>query len=694
MAVGSRSARPVLVVLLAAGCSSSAAQRPQEEADLLARIIAADDARGRTEHGINALIDGVASPVHELRRMAVRAYGRLEMETVPFTSLLAHDDAGTRAEAANAIGQAFLNSGDPGELRELLAVRARVETDDSVRGIMAATLGRMRHRNAAEVAATVALLVEERLTTRAGDDAFVLGVARGLHFLVRQPAGRDSLPESAIAALRTLIMHGREASGDNVALTARRIRTVAAAALVASRHATASDITEILGDPDPYVRREALAAVAALPASSRTPIMESALADTSPVVRYDALRVYGGLADRTGACPHTLRAVGDANPHVALLALSQLGTGCGGAEAIALLDARAAALPAALTDTSSGWHVAATALVALAAADAARARERLPAFVSSANPFVRMHAARAAAALQAVPALHTLIADVHPNVRTEAIPGLAAAVGHTADSLYVAQLREDDSQLVQAAAAALEGSRHAGVMPALFDALERITATGRQTWRDARMALLERIAELGSAADAASLGSYLADADVRVGDEAANIIARWTGERPDSVLPMRPQSLELPSIAALDSLADADVRIETAEGNLVLRLLPGVAPTNAYRFARLARAGYYDGLTFHRVVPNFVVQGGSPHANEYAGDDLFTRDELGLVYNWRGTVGLSTRGRDTGDAQIYINLVDNVRLDHNYTIFAEVTEGMDVVDRLLEGALIRRVTVQ
>jgi cyclophilin family peptidyl-prolyl cis-trans isomerase len=90
-------------------------------------------------------------------------------------------------------------------------------------------------------------------------------------------------------------------------------------------------------------------------------------------------------------------------------------------------------------------------------------------------------------------------------------------------------------------------------------------------------------------------------------------------------------------------------------------------------------------------VPNFVVQGGSPGANEYAGAGPFTRDELGLQGNWRGTVGLSTRGRDTGDAQMFINLVDNVRLDHEYTVFAEVARGMDVVDRVLEGAVILRI---
>ena len=104
-------------------------------------------------------------------------------------------------------------------------------------------------------------------------------------------------------------------------------------------------------------------------------------------------------------------------------------------------------------------------------------------------------------------------------------------------------------------------------------------------------------------------------------------------------------------------------------------------------------SGYFDGLTFHRVVPNFVIQGGSPGANEYAGDGPYTRDELTARPHLRGTVGISTRGRDTGDAQIFVNLVDNVRLDHNYTIFAEVSAGMDVVDAVLEGSTIERITL-
>ena len=108
---------------------------------------------------------------------------------------------------------------------------------------------------------------------------------------------------------------------------------------------------------------------------------------------------------------------------------------------------------------------------------------------------------------------------------------------------------------------------------------------------------------------------------------------------------------------------------------------------------RLGREGYYNGLTFHRVVPNFVLQGGSPGANEYMGDGPYMRDEVGLRAHRRGTLGISTRGRDTGDAQIFINLVDNPRLDHQYTVFAEITAGMDVVDGILEGDVIERIDV-
>jgi cyclophilin family peptidyl-prolyl cis-trans isomerase len=152
--------------------------------------------------------------------------------------------------------------------------------------------------------------------------------------------------------------------------------------------------------------------------------------------------------------------------------------------------------------------------------------------------------------------------------------------------------------------------------------------------------------------------------------------------------------LEQPTLAELRALP-THMTITMADGGVVeLELLPGDAPVTVWRFASLARKGYYNGLTFHRIVPNFVVQGGSPGASEYVGDARFMRDEEGLASHVRGAVGVSTRGRDTGDAQLYFDLVDLPRLDHDYTVFARVQSGMPVVDRMLEGAKIATVTVR
>jgi cyclophilin family peptidyl-prolyl cis-trans isomerase len=123
-----------------------------------------------------------------------------------------------------------------------------------------------------------------------------------------------------------------------------------------------------------------------------------------------------------------------------------------------------------------------------------------------------------------------------------------------------------------------------------------------------------------------------------------------------------------------------------------MQLDPEVAPATVQRVAALAKAGHYDGLTFHRVVPNFVIQGGSPGANEFMGDAAYMRDEP-IRPHVRGTVGISTRGRDTGDAQLFVNLVDLPRLDHQYTVFATVVDGMDVVDGVLEGDVMQRVVL-
>ncbi|PKL93186.1 MAG: peptidylprolyl isomerase [Gemmatimonadetes bacterium HGW-Gemmatimonadetes-1] len=126
-------------------------------------------------------------------------------------------------------------------------------------------------------------------------------------------------------------------------------------------------------------------------------------------------------------------------------------------------------------------------------------------------------------------------------------------------------------------------------------------------------------------------------------------------------------------------------------GEFTVRTRGDVAPITAARIVALAESGYYDGLSWHRVEHDFVIQGGSPGEDEYVGSSEYFRDELGTVSHLRGTVGMSTRGHDTGDAQWFINLRDNQRLDRDYTLFAEVIDGIEVVDRILEGDLIESV---
>jgi cyclophilin family peptidyl-prolyl cis-trans isomerase len=127
---------------------------------------------------------------------------------------------------------------------------------------------------------------------------------------------------------------------------------------------------------------------------------------------------------------------------------------------------------------------------------------------------------------------------------------------------------------------------------------------------------------------------------------------------------------------------------EAGGGSFVVRLRGDLAPMMSARVLALVREGYYDGGNWHRVEPDFVIQGGGPGTNEYVGYAHYLRDELATVAHPRGTVGMSTRAHDTGDAQWFINLKDNPVLVRDYTVFAEVVEGIDVVDGILEGDVI------
>jgi cyclophilin family peptidyl-prolyl cis-trans isomerase len=128
-------------------------------------------------------------------------------------------------------------------------------------------------------------------------------------------------------------------------------------------------------------------------------------------------------------------------------------------------------------------------------------------------------------------------------------------------------------------------------------------------------------------------------------------------------------------------------------GHFDVRLRGDVAPITAARVLDLVRSGFYNHRAWYRVEADFVIQGGGPGNNEYVGYPRFFRDELSAVPQVRGTVGMSTRGHDTGDAQWFVNLRDNLRLTRDYTTFGEVIDGIEVVDGILEGDVIERIEI-
>jgi cyclophilin family peptidyl-prolyl cis-trans isomerase len=376
---------------------------------------------------------------------------------------------------------------------------------------------------------------------------------------------------------------------------------------------------------------------------------------------------YRDLANRRDDCAALRAALADSAWPVRFRSMALVTPRCASDDALALTLRRwMDALPASTTRREKGgvsWHAAAHAAVALARIRPPDARPRVRRLARHRQWQLRAYAARAAELLADTATLRTLGRDADDNVKEVAIEALSRLVGHAADDVYLAALDAQGAQAVRAAAVALKGSPRSDVPGIANRTFERWVSRANQSERDARVALLEAAARPAS-------------------DDRA----------PATRVELPPQAIAL-------ALGD-DVRLRvtmapsSGGGSFVVRLRGDVAPMMAARILALARRGYYDGLTWHRVEHDFVVQGLGPGANEYVGLAQFFRDELGTVPHVRGTVGMSTRGHDTGDAQWFINLKDNLRLNRDYTVFAEVVDGIDVVDGILEGDVVEKIRVE
>lgn len=133
-------------------------------------------------------------------------------------------------------------------------------------------------------------------------------------------------------------------------------------------------------------------------------------------------------------------------------------------------------------------------------------------------------------------------------------------------------------------------------------------------------------------------------------------------------------------------------RIETNKGNITIQCHVEDAPGTVWNFLKLVESGFYDGKTFHRIVPNFVIQGGCPRGDGWGAPDWSQRSELSPERKYHaGTVGIASVGPDTEGVQFFITHVATPHLDGRYTVFATVTEGLDIVQLIEPGDVMNRV---
>ncbi|MEB1530859.1 peptidylprolyl isomerase [Xanthomonas sp. WHRI 7945] len=134
---------------------------------------------------------------------------------------------------------------------------------------------------------------------------------------------------------------------------------------------------------------------------------------------------------------------------------------------------------------------------------------------------------------------------------------------------------------------------------------------------------------------------------------------------------------------------------DTARGPITIELYPDKAPLTVANFVNLAKRGFYDGLSFHRVIADFMIQGGCPEGSGRGGPGYRFEDEIDNgVRHERGVLSMANAGPSTNGSQFFITHTATPWLDGKHTVFGKVTQGLDVVDSVAQGDAINKITIE
>jgi peptidyl-prolyl cis-trans isomerase B (cyclophilin B) len=156
-----------------------------------------------------------------------------------------------------------------------------------------------------------------------------------------------------------------------------------------------------------------------------------------------------------------------------------------------------------------------------------------------------------------------------------------------------------------------------------------------------------------------------------------------------------PMQWKVPPPMQIDPKKTYAATVETNKGTIELALSPEYAPKTVNNFVFLARQGFYDGLTFHRVISNFMIQGGDPSGNGTGGPGYNFEDETRInpLKHETGVISMANAGPNTNGSQFFITHSPQPHLNGRHTVFGKVTTGMDVVNAIRQGDIMKKVTI-
>jgi len=444
-------------------------------------------------------------------------------------------------------------------------------------------------------------------------------------------------------------------------------------------------------DAHPYTRAFAVKGLAALKDRSAMPVLLPLMSSGERAVLIETVRALGRIGDPAAVEP-LLRIIRDAaaDPHVRLEAVSAIGGFHQPEVGDVLLDV--------LSDPSPA--VRAAALRSLAASDP----EGFVTVLSGLDPDPHWNVRAALATVlgtlpreNGLPRLEAMMNDSDQRVIPFAIASLVKLKAPAAATVLLDRLKADDPVVRAAAAAGIGELKPANGAAALAEAYR---FGQRDSTYAARAAALAAMTQYGAVAATPLLRSAFADKDWAVRVRAVMLLKQVdpvAAADADAQIRPAPTSVE-PDVYTAARLVNppvsTQVYLDTDRGTIQIELAVLDAPLTVENFITLARKGYFNGLSVHRVVPDFVIQDGDPRGDGEGGPGYSIRDELNERPYLRGTIGMALDPwPDTGGSQYFIAHSPQPHLDAKYTVFGRVIAGMDVVDQIQQWDVIRQVRV-